>query len=121
MKNNQNFEKAIDIEFLKNIIDNDIEFEKELFEIFLENARNNISKMEDAARDSDNNLWYMAAHAFKGAAASIGAFDLSKNLEYAQKHPEDNLVQKAEILRKIKEEFDLVRSFINDQLKKTQI
>ena len=115
MKNNQR-KRAIDTEFLRSIIDNDIEFEKELFKIFSENAHRNINKMEEAVRDGDNNSWYMASHAFKGASASIGAFDLSKVLEYAQKHPEDNSEQKIETLKKIKEEFLLVLDFINEEL-----
>jgi HPt (histidine-containing phosphotransfer) domain-containing protein len=115
MKNNQR-KRAIDTEFLRSIIDNDIEFEKELFKIFSENAHRNINKMEEAVREGDNNSWYMASHAFKGASASIGAFDLSKVLEYAQKHPEDNSEQKTETLKKIKEEFLLVLDFINEEL-----
>lgn len=116
MENNQNHKKAIDVEFLRSIIDNDAEFERELFKIFSENAHRNIIKMEDAIKENDNNSWYMAAHAFKGASASIGAFDLSKVLEYAQKHPEDNSDQKGEIINKVKEEFRLVLDFINEEL-----
>ena len=64
------------------------------------------------------NSWYMASHAFKGAAASIGAFDLSKILEYAQKHPEENYEQKTELLKKIKDELALVIKFINEEMTK---
>jgi HPt (histidine-containing phosphotransfer) domain-containing protein len=113
MKNNQSHEKAIDLEFLRTTIENDAEFERELFKIFLENANRNLLKMEDAIKENDNNSWYMAAHAFKGSSASVGAFNLSEILGYAQKHPEDNLDQKAETLRKVKEEFRLVLDFIS--------
>ncbi len=104
--------KAIDTEFLRSIIENDKEFEKELFVIFTENANRNLVKMETAMKSSDNNSWYMASHAFKGAAASIGAFGLSKVLEYAQKHPEDSLLQKEEIIKNVKTELGLVLEFI---------
>jgi len=110
--------KAIDVEFLRIIIENDFEFEKELFEIFTDNAQRNIEKMEDAVKNSNDNSWYMASHAFKGAAASIGAFDLSKILEYAQKHPEENYEQKTELLKKIKDELALVIKFINEEMMK---
>ncbi len=109
---------AIDTEFLRSVIDNDEEFERELFKIFVDNAFRSINKMADAIKDSDNNSWYMAAHAFKGASASIGAFDLSRVLEEAQKHPENNLEKKTEILNRIREEFDLVFKFINEVLLK---
>lgn len=116
MESNQKHKKAIDTEFLRSVIDNDVEFEKELFKIFVENAHRNMTKMEDAIKEADNNSWYMASHAFKGASASIGAFDLSKILETAQKSPEANPQQKTEILKKVREEFLLVLDFINEEL-----
>ncbi len=111
-----NLKRAIDTEFLRSIIDNDKEFEKELFAIFAENAQRNIVKMEDAIKSSDNNSWYMASHAFKGAASSIGAFDLSKALEYAQKHPEEEAQKKMSVLNNVREELRHVLDFINQEL-----
>lgn len=108
--------KAIDIEFLRGVIDNDREFEKELFAIFTENAERNIEKMENALKAADNNAWYMASHAFKGASASIGAFDLSRSLEHAQRHPEDSEKDKTQILEKIKQEYKLVVEFIKQEM-----
>lgn len=108
--------KAIDVDFLRSIIENDIEFEKELFAIFTDNSQRNIEKMEDAIKSSNDNSWYMASHAFKGASASIGAFELSKILEYAQKHPEENYEQKTELLKKIKDELAEVIKFINQEV-----
>lgn len=106
----------VDVEFLQSIVDGDLDFQKELFVIFVENAERNVKKMEDALAGNDNNAWYMSSHAFKGAAASIGAFDLSKVLEYAQKHPEDSQVVKHEIVDKVKEELGEVLEFIDSQL-----
>ena len=107
---------AIDVNFLRSVIEDDREFERELFAIFTENAQRNLTKMEDAVKSSDSNSWYMASHAFKGAAASIGAFELSKALEYAQRHPEDSDDDKVNILERIKVEFDRVLEFINQEL-----
>ena len=118
MTEGQSTKKAIDTEFLRSIIDNDKEFEKELFAIFSENAHRNIAKMEEAIKTGDNNSWYMASHAFKGAAASIGAFDLSKSLEYAQKHPEEDTQKKLSVLNNIREELRRVLDFINQELLK---
>ncbi len=108
--------KAIDIDFLRSVIDNDREFEKELFAIFSENAQRNITKMEEAINKSDNNAWYMASHAFKGAAASIGAFELSKILEHAQRHPEDAAAEKNNVLQQVRDHFKLVLDFIKDEM-----
>lgn len=116
MEKNRNFRNAVDNDFLRSIVENDREFEKELFVIFSENVHRNSAKMEEAIKNNDNNSWYMAAHAFKGAAASIGAFDLSEILEYAQKHPEENAEQKTELMKKVREELRLILEFINEEL-----
>lgn len=108
---------AIDVEFLDSVIDGDTEFERELFSIFVANAEKNVKKMEDSMANKDNNGWYMSSHAFKGAAASIGAFSLSKALEYAQKNPDDSDSKKIEVLAKIRSELDEVLKFINSRLK----
>lgn len=107
---------AVDIEFLDSVIDGDFQFEKELFSIFIANAEKNVKKMEDAILNKDNNGWYMASHAFKGASASIGAFDLSKALEYAQKNPDDEEQRKSEILAKIVSELEKVLKFIEGRI-----
>jgi HPt (histidine-containing phosphotransfer) domain-containing protein len=118
MKNTE--KKAIDMEFLRSVTGEDIEFEKELFVLFIDSAKNNIGKMEKALASSDENGWYMSAHAFKGASASIGAFNLSKALEYAQNHPKDNSKDKTKVLDSIKKEFEEVASFINNEFLKDQ-
>ncbi len=110
--------KAIDIEFLKSITGDDVSFEKELFILFLDSSKSNIIKMEKALAGSDNNGWYMASHALKGASASIGAFDLSKVLEYAQTHPKDEDKEKIRVLAEIKTELTRVETFINDEFLK---
>ena len=117
MEDNQT-NQPIDIEFLRSVIEDDIEFEKELFTIFLENASRNIEKMEESLDISRYNFWYMASHAFKGSAASIGAFELSKSLETAQKSAEQSSEIKSDILKTVKEEYKLVSDFIGEELKK---
>ncbi len=108
--------KVIDIEFLRSIIENDFEFEKELFAIFIENAHRNIEKMQEAIKVANDNSWYMSSHAFKGAAASIGAVELANVLEYAQNHPEETAEQKNALMQKVKSELQLVVEFINEEL-----
>lgn len=115
MEKNQR-KRAIDTEFLRSVIENDFEFEKELFAIFSENAHRNLTKLEDAIVKSDNQSWYMASHAFKGASASIGAFELSKILEVAQKSMDVSKEEKVQMMLKIREEFLLVLDFINEEL-----
>jgi HPt (histidine-containing phosphotransfer) domain-containing protein len=108
MKNLKEDQGPIDLAYLKSIIDNDEQFKNELFEIFCENVSRNLLKMEEAIESGNANSWYMAAHAFKGSSASIGAFRLSTIMEYAQKHPEENREKKIDLLKNIKEEASLV-------------
>jgi len=109
-------EKTIDLEFLNSIIGNDNQFEKELYIIYKESAKSNIEKLHKSIIEDDNNAWYMASHAFKGASASIGAFKLSRVLELAQKSPKENRDKKNEILNNIKDEYQLVDDFITQRL-----
>jgi HPt (histidine-containing phosphotransfer) domain-containing protein len=107
---------SIDTSFLREIVSDDKEFEKELFTIFSDNAQRNFVKMEESIKNKDNNAWYMASHAFKGAAASIGAFGLSQLLEHAQQFPEENFEAKMKLVKQIHEEFQLVMAFINEEV-----
>lgn len=114
----QSSKKAIDMSFLRTVTGEDINFERELFMLFIDSAKTNIDKMDKSLVDSDSNAWYMASHALKGASASIGAFDLSRALEYAQTHPKDNYKDKTRVLDDIKVEFRKVAEFINEELSK---
>ena len=114
----QETKRAIDTDFLRDVVANDAEFKKELLEIFSENAAKNINKMQAAIDAEDKDAWYMASHSFKGASASIGAFDLSKKLEYAQKHPEENAEEKTRTLGEVKAELELVSQFIEKEKNK---
>lgn len=105
----KNTKMIIDLEYLRGVIDGDKEFENELKEVFFDNAQKNINSLQDAIDKKDNNLWYMSAHAFKGASGSIGAFDLAKVLEIAQRSFEDSSENKIQILSKVKSEFALVK------------
>ena len=103
----------IDVSFLKEVIGDDKDFERELFEIFIDNAAKNIANMKKAMDDGDSNAWYMASHAFKGASSSIGAFKLSKTMEMAQTSANENNDRKSEIIAEVKEEYAKVEAFIN--------
>jgi HPt (histidine-containing phosphotransfer) domain-containing protein len=109
--------ESIDMEFLKNVIGDDKNFEKELFEIFIDNVKYNIAKLEIALKDSDVNSWYMASHALKGSSASIGAFEFAKILELSQKKSDEEFDEKSKILDEIKKEFINVEAFIINRLK----
>lgn len=113
----QTKEEIVDLGFLQKVTNQDTEFEKELYEIFVDSSQNNIDKMTKAIEDEDDENWYMASHSFKGAASSVGAFDLSKTLEEAQVHQSKNYDEKREILENIKHKLSLVLDFLANNLK----
>ena len=116
---NQPKAQSVDIEFLNSIIEgSDAEFKKDLHQIFSENTKRNLEKMENSLKEENNNAWYMAAHAFKGAAASIGAFTLSGILEEAQKNPESDKEIKSKIIDRVKIELESVCKIIDQELLK---
>lgn len=115
----ENNELPIDIDFLQSVVDGDKEFERELYEIFVENSAQYISKMEESAVSGDSNAWYMASHAFKGASASIGFFPLSRILEVAQTNSEASPEEKEKILDDVKREHGRADRYIKAELNKS--
>lgn len=105
----------IDITYLESLIDDDPVFAEELFKIFAENVARNLEKMDGAIKATDNNSWYMACHAFKGSAASVGAFNLSKMLEIGQKNPDSTREEKSILLEGIKRESVEVIDVLNNE------
>ena len=102
---------ALNLEFLNSITIGDIAFQKELLEIFLDSSGENLGRMNRALDNLDNDGWHYGSHNLKGASSSIGAFDLSHFVEYAQHHPKDSPAQKAITLEQVKSE--LVRTVID--------
>lgn len=105
----------VDQDFLSEMSGGDVVVEKDLFDTYSESCKENLAKMERAMKSGDENDWFIAAHSLKGASASIGAFDLSKIFDYAQTHKEENLVQKQEVIKKIRIELKLVIEFFKQK------
>jgi HPt (histidine-containing phosphotransfer) domain-containing protein len=110
-----NLTDPVDLDFLRNITDNDIEFERDLLKIFIESSGNDLQKMEESLQDDTNNDWYLSSHSFKGSAASIGAFSLAKTLERAQFNKDANNDQKNQIIDEIKIKLDVVVNFLSQE------
>jgi HPt (histidine-containing phosphotransfer) domain-containing protein len=108
----------VDVEYLQSITGGDATFEKELLQLFLDSSGDNLERIADALELCDDEAWYKASHAFKGSAASIGAFGLSEILEYAQKHNKDGIKEKTEVLSKIKAEFVKVEAQLKVEIAK---
>ncbi len=115
IKVDKNLTTPVDLKFLRNITDNDIEFERDLLKIFIESSNNDLKKMEASIGDPNNNDWYLSSHSFKGSAASIGAFSLAQSLEYAQFHKDDVDENKRSTLKEISNKLDIVIKFLTKE------
>jgi len=105
----------IDLKHLSNIVDGDIEFEKELFKVFIDNGKLNIEKMEISIQENTDESWYACSHAFKGASAAVGAFQLAKILEECQQLTISSKQDKITILKQTKVEFNHILNLVSSK------
>jgi HPt (histidine-containing phosphotransfer) domain-containing protein len=106
----------VDLGFLRNITDQDKEFEKDLLKIFIESSKNDLNKMEESINDVKSNDWYLSSHSFKGSSASIGAFSLARSLEFAQSNKDSCFNEKLKIINEIKQKLEEVITFLKKEI-----
>ena len=112
----EHLKDPVDLEFLRNITDQDEEFEKDLLSIFIESSNSDVRKMEESIDNPSDNQWYLSSHSFKGSSASIGAFSLAKTLESAQMNKDSSKEKKLEILKDIKIKLKKVTEFLTKEI-----
>jgi HPt (histidine-containing phosphotransfer) domain-containing protein len=112
----QDLKDPVDLDFLRNITDCDVEFEQDLLKTFIESSGNDVRKMEESIGNPHSNDWYLSSHSFKGSSASIGAFSLAKMLGEAQSQKDATDEDKIKILKNIKETLDNVIQFLSKSL-----
>ncbi|PCI00371.1 MAG: hypothetical protein COB76_03715 [Alphaproteobacteria bacterium] len=95
----------IDMDHFEIFTDGDPETEKELLELFFDQADLSLDALKDAISDSDT--WKKAAHRLKGSAANLGAEPLAKSCAMAEsahdKKADDKEIMLADIQTKLKE------------------
>ena len=104
----------IDLEHLGMLTDGNPDEERELFELFIEQAALNIDELKAAIKDHEE--WRKAAHKFKGSAASIGAFPLSSTCKEAETNHEVAPEEKEVQLVTIEKDFALVKEYIEQRI-----
>lgn len=106
---------AIDLTHLRMFTDGDAEEEKTLYGIFMRNADESITRMEESLSKHDSESWRKAAHRLKGASGNLGAkslYELCAEAEKASAHPQDAW---AGYMQAISQELARVREFIHQQ------
>jgi PAS domain S-box-containing protein len=108
-------EAPVDMEQLQLFTDGDPSEEKALTELFLSQAQEMITLLEQSMATNTHEAWKSAAHRFKGSSGNFGAMKLYHICKRAESHFEDNQMQKEEMLTAIKSETNRVQMFMRKQ------
>ncbi len=112
----ENKEPPVDIKHLEIFTGGDPKEEKELFDLFIEQATFSLKEMEKTCAKEKNEAWRSQAHKIKGASTSLGANNLTALCSEAEEGYEMEEDEKKALLAGIYDEFLNVKSF----LEKTQ-
>ena len=107
---------VIDLEFLDEFTQGDLEFEKEIIQLFIDNSSKNIDDMVSALEDGDNDKWYKSSHLLKGSSGAIGAWSFMKLAENGQKAKDQPKSEKVKILDQIRKNHKVVVDFISKRI-----
>ena len=107
-------EPPVDLEQLRLFTDGDVEEEKALTELFIDQAREMITIMENSTAADKMDVWKSAAHRFKGSSGNLGAMKLHHLCKRAEMHFEDDAMQKMEMLTAIKAATTKVQVFMEN-------
>ena len=104
-------EAPVDMEQLRLFTDGDPVEEKALAELFLAQAQEMITILEESLAADKAEAWKSAAHRFKGSSGNLGAVTLHHLCKRAEAHFEDSETEKQEMLAAIKDEKKRVEVF----------
>ena len=106
-------ESPINREFLSNMCDDDVEFETELLEAFLEASPGVLEQMRAGVDSSDADVVRAAAHTLKGSSRAIGANHVGEVCETLEiKAREADLDGTAELLEQVEARYGEVAAYI---------
>lgn len=106
----------VDLSHLHIFTEGNIEEDRELIKIFIEQSKEGIIELE-ALVEGDSEEWRKSAHSFKGASANLGAGLLAEKCAKAESGFNLTSEAKALILEEIKDELKAVTSFLEDHIK----
>ena len=102
----------VDMEHLHMFTDGDAEEEKMLFDIFFEQAALSLDALQTHCASGADEDWKKAAHTMKGAAANLGANDLSECCRLAEHNFQASQADKEQMLTAIQTNVEMVRTFL---------
>ena len=99
---NASEQPPIDLAHLEMFTEGDPEVEKELLDLFFNEADSSISELEQSFANNDSDAWEKTAHRLKGASVNLGANPLSDACETAEDNYVANQEDKSTMLINIK-------------------
>lgn len=109
-------EPPIDLSHLEIFTDGDPEQEKELLDLFFEQAEIGVAELSKSLADSNEDAWEKASHRLKGSAANLGAAPLSNACEKAEYGYEENETNKKVMLADIRIKLEELQSFLKTRI-----
>lgn len=117
MANGKSFSTSslpLDMKQLKAITGDKGSFQEELLEIFFFNVAECMSAMEHHCTEGESEKWHNATDELKNISYSLGATELAKVCEVAQRNPANSLEEKKRILANIRAHTQRLRAFIRN-------
>ena len=108
----------IDLMHLARYTGGDRRLNCEVFQLFAGQCVQSLRSLEALVNTVDGNGWRDTAHALKGAALGIGAFDLAESAGIAEDlTPESDSLHRATVLAALSGRSDVVLAYIEAYLK----
>lgn len=101
----------VDMDHFLLFTDGDPEEEKELLELFFDQAELSINELTESCDDENSDAWMKAAHRIKGSAANLGAGKMAEICENAETNYEVGVGEKQEMLNHINAELKKIQEF----------
>lgn len=104
--------QPVDLTNLREVTDGNPDLEKSLFGNFFQCAEENIQELSHNCIDGASTAWTEQAHALKGAALNMGAFNLGEICDRAQNMHEATANDRAVTYTQIKNEYEAVKAYL---------
>lgn len=114
----ENTDAPLDLEHFHSFTDGDKDEEKELLDLFFDQADQSIALLTEQSTDGENTDWKAAAHKLKGSAANFGANTLAEISTRAEKAFAAPKAEKDALLNEIEDAYQILKEFIDENIAK---
>lgn len=111
--------EPVDLTNLRSMTDGDAELEKSLFEEFFLSFEKELVGLEHSTGEDAVPSWHARSHALKGISLNLGAQKLGELCKTAQDEENAPAAFKSDLLKKITDEYAVVKRFLQDIIAKS--